>query len=333
MTARPSTEEVLRQHLAKPSSGWSIGTYGAIAEFLWDEDETLLVRDADGLSLYTARGGLRIVRPDRARPVAYESFSTHRDRWTQGIALCLPEGEAARDGRRHLTDLGPDADALRDGDRDAVLFDLGLAVPHVDACVRTADPALVIRLRAACGRPILEPGNPALAAILAESPHRVFVSRLGRIEVFQPIPGSRSDTAGLAGPHTHFLPDLLAQGQTHRPGTPIPEGYRPCLELYPANPLVDRLGCGRAFDAGDLRDFQALLEAWGGEAYLAEKARLTAAVRTGTRPEHYAPPADRAGLTGLRVALRQLAQTDAALPMLGAWREAFDAPNGREARP
>ncbi len=47
---------------------------------------------------------------------------------------------------------------------------------------------------------------PAMAMILAANPHRVFLSRLGRIEVYQPIPPPSGKSP--QGPHTHVLPQL-----------------------------------------------------------------------------------------------------------------------------
>ena len=91
-------------------------------------------------------------------------------------------------GRTVLTALGPDERALRNQDRQAMLFDLGLGALQVDVCIRVADPEVTAQLSPHTGRPLFEPGNPAMGVILAGSPHRVFVSRLGRIEVFQPIP-------------------------------------------------------------------------------------------------------------------------------------------------
>ena len=110
--------------------------------------------------------------------------------------------------RTVLTALGADADALREQDRDAMLFDLGLGALQADLCIRVSDPDVAAALRAHAGRALFEPGNPAMGMILAASPHRVFVSRIGRIEVFQPIPAA--DGKSPEGPHTHVLPKLLA---------------------------------------------------------------------------------------------------------------------------
>jgi hypothetical protein len=166
-----------------------------------------------------------------------------------------------------------------------------------------------------------------MAAILRMSPHRVFRSRLGRVEVYGPIPSP--DGATEEGPHTHLLPKLLASGRGHVAGTPIPRGHLPCLELYPSNPLVDKLGRRQAFDEASFADFEALLAAWGDEAYVAEKGRARAAVRGGEEPGDYDPPKGRLGRAALRIALRQLAHTDGDSATLAAWRAAFDTGAGR----
>jgi hypothetical protein len=87
-----------------------------------------------------------------------------------------------------IQELGPDSMAVRPEDRDSILFDLGLGALQVDVCVRASEPELLSALRAGAGRSIFDIGNPATAAIFEASPHRVFVTRIGRAEVYQPIP-------------------------------------------------------------------------------------------------------------------------------------------------
>ena len=60
--------------------------------------------------------------------------------WSQNFALCLREDAAAMHRRGVLTELGPDRNALRGQDKNSVLFDLGLAIPHVDALDKSARP-------------------------------------------------------------------------------------------------------------------------------------------------------------------------------------------------
>ena len=114
----------------------------------------------------------------------FASKSTTRASWSHRVSLCLPQAGCAMNGRTVLTALGPDIQALREEDRQATLFDLGLGALQVDVCIRVADPKVTAELLSHAGRPLFEPGNPAMSVILASSPHRVFASRLGRIEVF-----------------------------------------------------------------------------------------------------------------------------------------------------
>src|SRR5262249_45422528 len=151
------------------------------------EDEPALVSmAADVISAITDRGGIALRLAPAIRPFASESL-TKAD-WSQRVALCLPEAACAMNRRDGLTELGPEARALRAEDRDSVLFDLGLGALQADFCVRVDDSDVVAQLRRHAGRAVFEAGNPAMGIILQANPHRVFVSRLGRIEVFQPIP-------------------------------------------------------------------------------------------------------------------------------------------------
>ena len=86
-----------------------------------------------------------------------------------------------------------------------------------------------------------------MEVILAANPHRVFLSRLGRIEVYQPIPPASGKSPD--GPHTHVLPRLLKSGRTHPATEPIPDGWFPCAHLYPPHPARDGMGEARPFDA------------------------------------------------------------------------------------
>ena len=95
--------------------------------------------------------------------------------------------------RAVLTEIGPDHGALRAEDRTAALFDLGLGTLQLDACVRSGDAATVAALRNWVGQSLFAHGNGAMAVILAASPHRVFVSRVGRIEVFRHSAGKRQE--------------------------------------------------------------------------------------------------------------------------------------------
>ena len=155
------------------------------------------------------------------RPFAFET--TTKDSWNHRIALCLPEDQCAMNGRTVLTELGPDA-------RRAA---------HEQTATRSCSISGSARCRsiAACASPI--PTSPRSCARIAAircsparrwasssptNPHRVFLSRLGRVEVFQPIPPP--DGKSPDGPHTHVLPGLLRHRRTHAATEPIPDGLR-----------------------------------------------------------------------------------------------------------
>ena len=133
--------DILRRYIRDTEASWSCGSFGAVAEFARDPDEAAIISE-NGLSIVTARGGMRLAVVDGVRAIAYELPGRHPDTWQHGLALCLPEDNCRLAGRAALTELGPDAKALRPDDREAILFDLGLAIGGADICVRTADPKI-----------------------------------------------------------------------------------------------------------------------------------------------------------------------------------------------
>jgi Family of unknown function (DUF6925) len=320
--------EFLFAQMADHEASWSLGTFGAIAEFARKPDEPVEFSRADAaLAAVTARGGIRIAPREQMRLFASES--TTRESWNHRVSLCLPEGRCAMNGRTALTALGPDAEALRPEDRSTVLFDLGLGAWQVEACVRVADPEVTAELLSYAGRSLFEPGNPAMGVILAASPHRVFISRLGRIEVFQPIPPA--DGKSPEGPHTHVLPKLLQHRRTHSATEPVPEGFVPCAHLYPAHPARDASGRSRPFDCKRHEAFQNILCRFGDLASVALKQRVIAAIMAGTDPSAVAVTDHRFARTGIRVVLRQLTAADEASPALAAWMATHERSDRSEA--
>lgn len=290
---------LIDEHLLSPESSWNIGAFGAIAEFHRNSCEGVSI---DGPVALTARGAIAVRLPDPCRAYAYELPGAREESWLHGVALCMPERDSRMSRRLRVTELGPDREAIRPQDRSAILFDLGLGLANCDFCVRTNDPKVQGALREAPDTPLLE--NEALFEQLTRlSPHRVMLSRLGRIEVFQRIAshGERSPD----GPHTHLLPKLVRQRRTHVATMPIPEGWVPCLSLYPPNPVLDGNGRPKAFDPAEYRAFQALLEHFGDREFLLAKHDVMAALRRREMPDGDAL-ANRKQRTAYRVALRQL---------------------------
>ena len=174
---------LLSSCLADPTAQWSVGTFGAIAEFLRDPTEPA---DVTSSSVVTRRGALCLTPRDDLELIAFET--TTRDSWSQRVALCLPSAAARMSMRTVLTEIGPDRAAPREKDRAAVLFDVGIGAQQLDLCIRVSDAELVRQLRAECGKPTFSHESRAGGLILAHSPHRVFMTPLARAEVYQGIP-------------------------------------------------------------------------------------------------------------------------------------------------
>jgi hypothetical protein len=218
-----------------------VGVRGAVAEFHWvpgDRAEHI----CGDLGVASARGGIRITPSGEERhallPLGDDRGHGHGNqaatpRLKAPAVYWLPREAARLDGGRGLCECGPDHAALRPGDADDVLFDLGLALGHVLACVRTSDPDLLAVLRAHRGADVLTRDNPVVAAIKRHSPHRVFISRMARIEVYQPIPSRSHGERTPTGPHTHLLPRLLGRGDASLDALPV--DACPLLTVYPAS--------------------------------------------------------------------------------------------------
>jgi hypothetical protein len=321
MATTDNLMDFLAGQLADIEAGWSVGTFGAIAEFTRDAGEPAeLHQTCDRISVVTNKGGLRIVSRRELRLIASESLTS--ESWSHRVALCLPQDFCAMSQRTTLTEIGPDGGALRTQDRNGVLFDLGLGTLQIDACIRVGEPDVVAALRSRTGKSVFAPENDVTRIILAANPHRVFVSRIGRAEVFQPIPppGGRSPD----GPHTHVLPKLLAHGRTHAATEPLPEGWIPCAHLYPAHPLRDQLGRMRAFRREHHAAFQALLERYGVPELVTLKRQVLEAAAVGRGPDTMSLRSDRFARATVRVALRQLSALEPLSPALIGWLSAHD---------
>jgi hypothetical protein len=312
--------DLLQREISNPDTQWSLGTFGAIAEFSRDHDEPVcLVQSAETVSAVTPRGGIALTPHAAILPFASEGIT--KTGWNQRIALCLPTHDCAMHQRIALTEIGPDREAPREEDRNCVLFDLGFGALQIDCCIRIGDRNLAAQLREHTGRSLFEPGNPAMAMILAANPHRVFISRLGRIEVYQPIPPPSGKSP--EGPHTHVLPRLLKSGRTHPATEPVPEGLVPCAHLYPPHPARDGLGEARPFDATHHDAFQRMMAACGDPMAVATKRRVVDAVLAGEPPTAVA--GNRHGRISVRIALRQMKSQGHASAALTAWLASFDS--------
>lgn len=258
---------LLASALGDPFTTWSLGSFGAVASFLREPKEVAMPLADARMGFVTARGAIALDPAALVRPVAYETGFAFG--WSHALALCLPRHACAMGRRSVVTELGPDRDAAGIGHRDHILFDLGLNLLAVDACIRTGDPALIDLLRGRAGREIFNPDNTIAAELVAASPHRVFVTRIGRIEVFTPI--RAAPDSAFVGPRTHILPHILRLGRTHPATAPIPSGWVPCGTIHPPHPCRDGTGRRISFQRARHEAFQALLARWGDPDLLAAK--------------------------------------------------------------
>ena len=245
----PSAEAVLQSVVKHRRSAFSVGVTGALAEFHWLlPDDAVLERCSEALTRVTARGAFDFTVPEDVRPVAVCRPSSRSERCFREVLFCLPTRSAGMAGHRVLRDLGLDEGAIQPGQRGHRLFDLGLGIAHVDVCVRTDDLTLIDVLQDHCGRGLLAEAPDAVAVLKRRSPHRVFLSRLGRIEVYQEIGSSAHGASTPLGPHTHLLPHLLGRG-----GQPsgVPARHVCALTLHWSERREDEA------------QFAALLDAWG----------------------------------------------------------------------
>lgn len=288
--------------LANWRMSWSIGTFGAIAEFHRDSDEAVtIISSSDAFGCVSTRGGVRLTRLLPLVPIAFETASAQPGRWGGTVALCMPSDRCDLAAKQVITALGPDREALRASDAGAQLFDMGVGMAHVRACIRTRDPALIATLTAAEGKAPFAEGNGAMDAIVRGGPHRVFLSRAGRIEVYQPIPAPGGVTP--LGPHTHVLPKLIKAGRTHSANAPIPAGLLPVVTLHPESAFVEADGRDKTgFDVTAAGTLDALIAAFG----LDPEVRLTnAIVRSLASPVPDGLICSRRDRTLARIAIRK----------------------------
>lgn len=321
MTNAPDLVDFLDAQLADAETAWSLGTFGAIAEFTrYAAEAATRDRTVDATWVVTERGGIRIEMHRALRLIASEVLTAQS--WSQRVALCLPKEACCMTKRSVLTEVDPDRGALRAEDRAAVLFDLGLGTLQLDAYVRTDDATLIAELRRWVGRSLFAAGNGAMAAILAANPHRVFLSRVGRVEVFQPIPPP--DGKSPDGPHTHILQKLLAHMRTRAATEALPAGWISCAHFYPPHPMRNAMGQPHSFKRQHHAAFQALLHLYGDAQLLDMKRRVTESVAAGEAPSGIKIPADRFARAAVRIALRQLHAAGPSSPALTGWLAAHD---------
>ncbi len=309
-----------RPMLEDAGNSWSIGTFGAIAEFHRTTDEALQRHDTPtSLAITTSKGGLRIDASRDLKIIPFDNLSSDGETWNHSVIFCARFEPQAPNV---IMPMGEDHDAIREEDRDALLYDIGVGLGLVRMCVRTRDKALISVLDKTAGQHVFGPaGGEIMHAFLAAQPHRITMSPAGRAEVYQkiPMPGGESPE----GPHTHLLPKLVARNRTHSANSPIPEGLQPVLNLHPKSPWRDGLGKRVPFNREADEAFEAILAKYALPDDRAVRASVEQAIRDGVMPKEFVWPETRRGRTEARVTLRRLAARTTS-PVLAAWRAEFD---------
>ena len=226
----PSMENQIDRWLRTPGTAFAVGVRGVIAEFPIDDPAPQVEQRGDTLACVSSTGAIAIALDreallqlaDRPTAIGHDAVShslTHR--------LTLPLSTARMSGRRGLTELGADGDAVQPSMRSERLFDMGLGIPHLEALVRTGDHALIATLSECIGDDVLAPDSRAMQAIKAGSPTRVFRSRIARIEVYQPIPSRARGERTPDGAHTHVLRKLLDPGEWNQDPATVLQIFQP----------------------------------------------------------------------------------------------------------
>ena len=89
MNALANMCEFLAVQMADHEANWSLGTFGAIAEFMRDAHEPVALSSGDArVAAVTARGGIRIEPREHMRLFASES--TTRESWSHVFRCACP---------------------------------------------------------------------------------------------------------------------------------------------------------------------------------------------------------------------------------------------------
>lgn len=203
------------------------GVWGASGELVRLPGTPCTVQIGDGaLNLTLPNAALRL---EAARYLT--AFEIDRPDAPTLIALAVPVGRAIRDAPAALTALGPDDAALLTRDAGGPRFDLGLGRRAARFTVR-CNASLATTLTRAAGTTWPDHLSRTGLPLRDASPVRVIETPCLRVEIDAKIP--MPDGTSPDGPHTHLLPDHIAQGLDTPPTVPMPAGYVATALILPA---------------------------------------------------------------------------------------------------
>jgi predicted Fe-S protein YdhL (DUF1289 family) len=222
---RDRIAEFAARSLSEKTGTWAVGCDGAGAQFLCANDEPCEISvSEEEVCALSERGRLKLTIDENVR-----ALQVHNGRPEGGaILLAVLKAKTSLPVATGLTPLGPDAGALKSECRNEPWFDLGLGRADLRLCLRTAEPKLQDILTRSAGLALPELLHIAGPAILDYNPTRVFVSPLGRVEVFALAPplGGAAQTSRVtpaqfacvsaAAPRID-LPPVYALGATFHP--------------------------------------------------------------------------------------------------------------------
>lgn len=319
---------ILIKALRDLETSWSIGTFGAIAEFFHSPQFPTHIKESPThLSAKTELGHLQIELHDELRIVPYEGLSKIGTAWTQGVLICLPETLAALNRRSGIHEIEPEHSTCKTRTHRPVTFDLGLDVAHLEACIRTGDPELISVLRSHPGISLFSENPPLSARIKSANPVRSFRTKVARIDIYQAVPEENEETP--LGPHTHISERLLSRKQIQAATIPLAQGLIPVLAYYPPNPVRDLNGELTEFDYDRYIQFQSLLREHGSPEFRDAKLMFARAMTSKSNPEDCPLPQSKHQRTAVRIAIRQYRHVHGDSKLLASWRKAYE-PDGRQ---
>jgi predicted Fe-S protein YdhL (DUF1289 family) len=220
--------EFVGRSLEQKSGIWTLGCYGAIAEFVCQHDEECCVTVAgETITARSPRGALRLTIGEQVRALQLRVGNGYG-----AIFLAVLKAKANLPVATTLTPLGLDECAIQPECRDQPWFDLGLGRDDLRFCIRSSSEELQDALNLVSGLPLSDVLQSVGATIITHGPARVVESPIGRAEIYTPVPPM--DGQSPDGPHTHLLSGHLTTGRATPLGIDLPPVYALGATFYPS---------------------------------------------------------------------------------------------------